>query len=73
MMKLTTNEERVYLKIVTSIIPDMAAGNYFAKDFFGVEPVNPRIVRKIYQEVVKGNIARTSLLGTKSKHGYKIE
>ena len=72
MIKLTTNEQRVYANIITNVIPNMAAGNYFAKDFFGVEPANPRIVRKIYEEVVKGNIARTSLIGTKSKHGYKV-
>lgn len=72
MIKLTANEQRVYTNIVTNVIPNLSAGNYFAKDFFGIEPANPRIVRKIYEEVVNGNVARTSLVGTKSKNGYKV-
>lgn len=72
MIKLTTNEQRVYVNIITNVIPKLARGNYYAKDLFGTEPVNPRIVRRLYEEVINGSVARISLVGTKSKDGYKV-
>lgn len=72
MIKLTTNEQRVYTEIITNVIPNLPDGDYFAKDFFGTEPVSPRIVRKLYEEVSAGMVARTSLVGTKSEEGYRV-
>ncbi len=72
MINLTTNEKRVFANILTNVIPKLAPGIYFAKDFFGVEPVCPRIVRRLYEEVAAGAVVRTSLRGTKSADGYII-
>ena len=73
MIKLTANEQRVYENIITNVIPNLTPGNYMVKDFFGADPTNPRIARKIYEEVKNGSVERTSLVGTKSEEGYKVE
>lgn len=72
MITLNTDEQRVFTNIVTNVIPNLNAGDYLAKDFFGVEPVCPRIVRRLYEEVSAGMVAKTSLVGTKSAEGYRV-
>ena len=72
MITLTPNEQKKFDEIVTNVIPNLSTGKYMAKDFFGKEPVSPRIVRRIYEETVNGNIPRVSLIGKKSEEGYFI-
>lgn len=72
MVTLTTDEMKVYNTIVNHIIPRLVSGNYMARDFFGNDPTVPRIVRRIYEEVKAGNIARVALIGSKSREGYRI-
>lgn len=72
MISLTINEQRVFTDIVSNVIPNLSSGYYMAKDFFGMEPVSPRIVRRLYEEVSVGRVARTSLVGTKSSDGYRV-
>lgn len=72
MVTLTTDEMKVYNTIVNHIIPRLVPGNYMARDFFGNDPTVPRIVRRIYEEVKAGNIARVALIGSKSREGYRI-
>ena len=72
MITLTTDAQRVYTDIMTNVIPNLTSGDYSAKDFFGAEPVCPRIVRRLYEEVSVGTVARTSLVGTKSAEGYRV-
>lgn len=73
MIKLTTDEDKVFTNIVNNVIPNLPSGDYLAKDFFGKEPVCPRIVRRLYEEVSAGTVNRTSLVGTKSAEGYRIK
>lgn len=73
MIRLTNDEQRVFTDIINNVIPNLIAGNYFAKDFFGTEPTCSRVVRRLYEEVVAGNIARVSLIGSKSAEGYHVE
>lgn len=72
MIKLTNDEYKVYMNIANNVIPGLTAGKYYAKDFFGSEPTCARVVRRLYEEVVAGNVARVSLVGTKSAEGYHI-
>lgn len=72
MIKLNAKEQKVFADITTNVIPNLNTGVYFACDFFGKEPVCPRIVRRLYEEVSAGNIARISLIGEKSSDGYRI-
>ena len=71
-MKLTDGEKIVFNGIVDVLVPSMAPGKHFANDFFGINPVNPRIVRHLYEQVKAGKIKRLSLAGQRSKDGYII-
>ena len=72
MVTLTTDEMQAYNMIINHVIPGLMPGNYKARDFFGNDPTVPRIVRRIYEEVKAGNIARVALIGSKSREGYRI-
>lgn len=72
MIKLNAKEQKVLTDITTNVIPNFYTGVYFARDFFGKEPVCPRIVRRLYEEVSAGNIPGISLIGQKSSDGYRI-
>lgn len=72
MTTLTNDEQRVYTNIIANVIPSLSTGKYYAKDFFGTDPVCPRVVKKLYEEVSLGNVPRTKLYGTESKEGYVV-
>ena len=72
MVKLNEREMRTYTHIITQVIPYLAPGDYAAKAFFGNEPTVARVVRRLREETVAGNIPRVSLIGSESAEGYRL-
>ena len=71
MIKLNQNELKAYNDILNRI-QTLPVGKYNAKDFFNGAPTCPRIVRRLFEDVKKGKIARIVLAGKKSADGYLI-
>lgn len=62
--------ETVEYKKVLNTISSLPPGNYLPRDFFKPRPAVPRIARRLYEEVVAGNIEGLSLVGNTSAEGY---
>lgn len=71
MIKLNQNELKTYNDILNRI-QTLPVGKYNAKDFFNGAPTCPRIVRRLFEDVEKGEIDRIALAGKKSADGYLI-
>lgn len=71
-MKLNIYEQIVYNGIVEVLIPNLNPGVYTAKDLFGTNPCNPRIVRHLYEQVKAGKVGHVTLAGTHSADGYLV-
>ena len=63
---------RTFTNIINQIIPNLPAGIYMARDFFGNDSTSPGVVRRFYEETLAGNISRVTLIGNTSAEGYQI-
>lgn len=73
MINLIPNEYKVYKSKFLQVVPYLAPGIYYIKDFFNSEPSVPRIARKFYEDVVNGRFGNVSLVGTRSCEGYLVK
>ncbi len=72
MIYLNSAEMKIYKRIIDQVIPRLAPGNYFAREFFDDNVAVPRIVRHIYEECKAGNLSGVFLIANKSSEGYRI-
>lgn len=73
MVSLNATETSAYRDKISRVIPTLKPGIYMFRDFFVGGPTCPRLARKLYEDVVSGNIYRNfTLVGSYSREGYIV-
>ena len=74
MVTLNAIEEKTYRDLLSSIAKRPQGSKVHVRDLFGIDrgqPTNPRIARRLYEEVAAG-LVRLRPLGQRSSEGYLI-
>lgn len=74
MVALNAIEQKTYQDLLSAIATRPQGSKVQVRDLFGIDlgqPTNPRIARRLYEEVVAGMV-RLRPLGQRSSEGYLI-
>lgn len=74
MVTLNAIEQKTYRDLLSAIAKRPQGSKVHGRDLFGIDlgqPTNPRIARRLYEEVAAG-LVRLRPLGQRSSEGYLI-
>ena len=74
MVALNAIEQKTYRDLLSAIAKRSQGSKVQVRDLFGIDlgqPTNPRIARRLYEEVAAG-LVRLRPLGQRSNEGYLI-